>query len=122
MTPVGEVAGYCSQVLKKSKLNWHTPATLLYKECYQKFKSFESIYEKAADERIIENEEKDRYLEDNEVIATNLEKITQMAKKKNKIKPEYEKMVTSPEPQDLSKFIQKEVLAFSQEMKGHPEG
>lgn len=31
MTPVGEVAGYCSQSLKKSKVNWFTPAILLYK-------------------------------------------------------------------------------------------
>ena len=107
MTPVGEVAGYCSQVLKKSKLNWHTPATLLYKECYQKFKSYESIYKKAADEKIIEEVEKDRYLEDNSVIAMNLEKIVQMAKKKNKIKPEYEKIVTASQPQDLSIFIHK---------------
>ena len=53
MTPVGEVAGYCSQVLKKSKLGWHTAATLLYKECYQKFKAYEPVYEKAAKEKII---------------------------------------------------------------------
>lgn len=31
MTAVGEVAGYCSKVLKKSKLGWLTPAALLYK-------------------------------------------------------------------------------------------
>lgn len=54
MTPVGEVAGYCSQVLKKSKLGWHTAATLLYKECYQKFKIYEAVYKKAAEENIIE--------------------------------------------------------------------
>ena len=40
MTPVGEVAGYCSQMLKKSKLSWHTAAIFLYKECYQKFKGY----------------------------------------------------------------------------------
>lgn len=54
MTPVGEVAGYCAQLLKKSKLNWHTPAILLYKECYQTFKKYEEIHLKAASLGVID--------------------------------------------------------------------
>jgi hypothetical protein len=49
MTPIGEVAGYCAQLLKKNKLNWQTPAILLYKECCQRFKKYEDIYIRAAE-------------------------------------------------------------------------
>lgn len=45
-----------------------------------------------------------------------------MATKKNRIKPEYEKIVNSDQPQDLAKLILKEVLVFSEEMLNHPEG
>ena len=38
LSALGEVAGYCSKLMKKSKLNWRTPALLLYRYCYDSYR------------------------------------------------------------------------------------
>jgi hypothetical protein len=69
-------------LLKKSQLNWQTPAILLYKDCYQKFKLYEEVYKKASSLGIIDKSESDRFEEDNKMIEKNLDKVLKMGKKK----------------------------------------
>lgn len=45
VTAIGEVVGYCSKGLKKSKVEWRVTSLLLYRYCYDSYRSHTSIYE-----------------------------------------------------------------------------
>lgn len=56
---------------------------------------------------IISHEEKEKYVNDNEIIQKNLEKVISMGKKKNKLSEECERLVENSQSENLLSFIQK---------------
>lgn len=56
------------------------------------------------------------------MIYGNIGKIVQMAKKKNRIKPEHEEIIISDHYPELGKLIYKEVMTFAREVSSCKEG
>lgn len=87
------MASYCSQTLKKSKLEWHRAALFLYKYSYECLKAFEEEYISARKRNEIEQEELTILQEENELVKQQLVKVKTFVDKKVKLSPEEIKLV-----------------------------
>jgi hypothetical protein len=65
LTCIGEVVGYCSKALKKSKVEWRVPSLLLYRYCYDSYRSHTGLYEEGFQVGLFREEQVENFKREN---------------------------------------------------------
>jgi hypothetical protein len=115
LTAIGEVVGYCSKAMKKSKLEWRVPSLLLYRYCYDAYRSHTPLYMAGQQAGLIGGEEVEKFENDNLVLRDNMLKILRAASKKTTVQETYRAMVEAEDSQlaALQAPIRREVSKFA---------
>lgn len=128
LTAIGEVVGYCSKAMKKSKLEWRVPSLLLYRYCYDAYRSHTPLYLAGQQAGLVGREEVEKFERDNLVLRDNMLKILRAAAKKTSVPDAYRDMVEAEDSQlaalltPIRREVSKFVLLFrrSEELQDLP--
>lgn len=92
---LGQVAGYCSKLCKKSKLQWKVVSLLLYRYCFDSFNSFKPLYNEALQIGLIKQQQLDKHYDYDKIMEENLGKMYKSFQKKLNIPDIYKEIIES---------------------------
>lgn len=95
LTAMGEVVGYCSKFMKKSKVEWRVASLMLYRYCYDSYLNQCRYHDEALKLGLLKADEVQKFRQDNMLLKENMLKILGVASKKVELKSNYKEIIES---------------------------